>query len=119
MLQGIVTPICYLPSSLSRQSAIYVLFLQFRLSLYRPLNVGTYRSISRTLGDSSSSTPLGKRVFTSRCSFIIFLLCLDKGCHIITMVFPDSRDFITPIYSAYIHIHKEKLNIEIFLCKKF
>ena len=82
---------------------------QFRLSHHSPLNVGTYRTMSRTLGSSSPPTPLGREVSASRCSFYAFLHNLDKGCHIITMVFPDSRDFTTPIYISLIHICMGKL----------
>ena len=46
----------------------------------------------RTLGISSSSTPLGKKVYTSRCSFYIFLCNLDKGFP--SGTFPDSRGFL-------------------------
>lgn len=56
----------------------------------------------RTRGSSSSSAPPVKKVSTSRCSFYIFLYSLDKGYHIITMAFPDSRSYETLIYVIYI-----------------
>lgn len=78
-------------------------YMQFRLSLHKPLNIGIYRLMLRTRGTSSSSTPLGKKVCTSRCSFYIFLYSLDKGYHLMTMTFPDSRSYVTMnvIYIAY------------------
>lgn len=65
----------------------------------------------RTLGSSSSSAPPGKKVSASRCSFHIFLYGLDKGYHLITMVFPDSRSLMRTvyvIYIAYMELYKEK-----------
>ena len=55
------------------------LFLQIRLSLHNPFNIGIYKIMPCTLGTSFSSTPLGKKVCTSLCSFNVFLQSLDKG----------------------------------------
>ena len=67
------------------------LFLQFRLSLHNPLNVGTYKIMPCTLGIPFSSTPLVKKVYTSRCSFYIFLYNLDKGY--LSLDFPRFTEF--------------------------
>ena len=62
----------------------------------------------RTLGSSFSSTPLVKKVSTSRCSFYIFLYSLDKGY--LSPDFPRftefNDDFNFEVYIAYLQLYK-------------
>nr|DAV49394.1 MAG TPA: hypothetical protein [Caudoviricetes sp.] len=64
------------------------LYMQFRLYLHKPLNIGIYKFVFRTLVTSFSSAPPVKKVCISRCSFYIFLYSLDKG-----YLFPDFPRF--------------------------
>ena len=79
------------------------LSLQFRLSLHNPLNVGTYKIMPCTLGTSFSSTPLVKKVYTSRCSFNVFLQSLDKGY--LSLDFPRFTRFKDDFHFNHLILH--------------